>query len=789
MSDARPTPIEVVDDRRRRVRSAYDGMRMTAALLSLLLLLGFGTSANQTSAGLNADLLRAVHKLPALITNSLQVLGVLAALAGPIAVVIVQLVRGHLRRLGVGLLTATLATLVTALLAVAIRHADHLAIHHALSLTTSSRVTSPLDPYLAGWLTLIIASGLTLVGALRAAMVAAVVVYMISAFGTAEASVLALVMSEVLGAAIGLSVRYAVGVSNERAPAETIADALRIRDIHLISMTRLAPDSDHRTYAARDRVDRGYWIDVLDRDNVATGWLYRLYRITRLQGEITSGPALSIERVAEQRMLLALAAQSTGARVPRFVAAAECGDRAIALAYEAVTGIPIAELNRPLLDEEVLDLWRNGELLHHGGVSHPRLTPRLVRLDEDGIVLPVLDEGTVVASPLRMDLDRAQVLVTTALSVGPERAVALATDALGATELGKIARVLQPVGLTRETRRTLKAHKSLLEDLRNRLTTGEDNVSETPLRLERVRPRTVIALAGLIVAAWLLIGQLGSVDLITVLRHAKWQWLPGLVAASALTYVAAAVSLQGYVREKLSLVRTTMAQLASSFAGFVLPPALGPVAINLRYLQRCGLSVAAAAASVGTSQVVNGISHALLLAALAAATGRDQGGPTVPGWAYYALGGLAAIALIAVSIPRWRRWLIARIQPMLHDLGPRLVDLIGRPRKLVQAVGGAMLLNAAYILALWCAVRAFNGSPAVLTVAVVYLAGAAIGSVAPTPGGIGAIEVALSTGLATAGMPSTAAVSAVLLYRIATFWLPVPVGWLAMNRLQHARLL
>jgi uncharacterized membrane protein YbhN (UPF0104 family) len=34
-------------------------------------------------------------------------------------------------------------------------------------------------------------------------------------------------------------------------------------------------------------------------------------------------------------------------------------------------------------------------------------------------------------------------------------------------------------------------------------------------------------------------------------------------------------------------------------------------------------------------------------------------------------------------------------------------------------------------------------------------------------------------------MASAAAISAVLLFRLATFWLPVPAGWLAMRWLQR----
>ncbi len=81
--------------------------------------------------------------------------------------------------------------------------------------------------------------------------------------------------------------------------------------------------------------------------------------------------------------------------------------------------------------------------------------------------------------------------------------------------------------------------------------------------------------------------------------------------------------------------------------------------------------------------------------------------------------------------------------------------------------------------------RAVGGSVALASVAVVYLTGSAIGSAVPTPGGVGAVEAALSAGLAAAGMPGAKAVSAVLLFRLATFWLPVPIGWAAMNYLQR----
>ncbi|HTP17229.1 MAG TPA: lysylphosphatidylglycerol synthase domain-containing protein [Streptosporangiaceae bacterium] len=52
-------------------------------------------------------------------------------------------------------------------------------------------------------------------------------------------------------------------------------------------------------------------------------------------------------------------------------------------------------------------------------------------------------------------------------------------------------------------------------------------------------------------------------------------------------------------------------------------------------------------------------------------------------------------------------------------------------------------------------------------------------------GRLGAIEAALVAGLTGVGMRAGPAVSAVLLYRLATYWLPVLPGWLSWRFLQH----
>ena len=60
-----------------------------------------------------------------------------------------------------------------------------------------------------------------------------------------------------------------------------------------------------------------------------------------------------------------------------------------------------------------------------------------------------------------------------------------------------------------------------------------------------------------------------------------------------------------------------------------------------------------------------------------------------------------------------------------------------------------------------------------------------IAAASPTPGGLGAIEAATIAGLTGIGISSGPAVSAVLVYRLATYWLPVLPGWYSWRVLQR----
>jgi glycosyltransferase 2 family protein len=214
---------------------------------------------------------------------------------------------------------------------------------------------------------------------------------------------------------------------------------------------------------------------------------------------------------------------------------------------------------------------------------------------------------------------------------------------------------------------------------------------------------------------------------------------------------------------------------------------VGGVALNIRYLNKAKVPPAEAASSVGVSQVFAFALHMLLLVIFIALTGGSASTPFhPPDWAYIALAVLGAAVLGVLALPAGRRLIRSRVAPALGQVIPRLIDITQRPAKLGEGIGGALLLTFSYILCLDASVRALGGHAPFFALAVVYLAGSAVGSVVPTPGGLGAVELALSGGLTTIAHVHTAiALSAVLLFRLLSFWLPIPFGWVAMNYLQR----
>ncbi len=335
--------------------------------------------------------------------------------------------------------------------------------------------------------------------------------------------------------------------------------------------------------------------------------------------------------------------------------------------------------------------------------------------------------------------------------------------------------------------------EDLLTQIRHEVLRIRPQAPVEPARLERVRPRTLISFIAGAIGAYFLLTQLTHIEFGPLIAHAEWGWVAAAVLFSMASYFAAAMALLGFVPERVPFLRTVAAQVAGSFVKIVAPAAVGGVALNTRFLQRAGVRPGLAVASVGASQLFGLGCHILMLLSFGYLTGTEKTPSLSPSRTVIAgLLTVAVLVLVVTSVPFLRKFVVTRVRSLFAGVVPRMLDVLQRPQKLVTGIGGMLLLTACFVMCLDASIRAFGDestSISIASVAVVFLAGNALGSAAPTPGGVGAVEATLTVGLIAVGLPKEVAAPAVLLFRLLTLWLPVLPGWLAFNHLTRKQAL
>ncbi|MEV0373899.1 lysylphosphatidylglycerol synthase transmembrane domain-containing protein [Streptomyces sp. NPDC050636] len=845
-----------------RVHRPVDLLRLLLGVVGIALVLALATFAHGTTQGLENDIGTGAKAAPRLLINLAGLTSSVAVLIVPVAFAVERLIKRDGLRIADGVLAAVLAHGVSLATDLWVAEAAAPSIRDALTQPLESGgLTPPVHSYLAPVIAYMTAVGMSRRPRWRVAMWFVVLLDVVAVLVGRYTTPFAIVTTLLIGWTVAYGTLYAVGSPNVRPTGQNLLAGLRRVGFRPVSAMRaedvINPDHpEHSELSERGRryivtLEDGPPIDVtvVDREQQAQGFFYRVWRRLSLRGINQRRSLQSLRQALEQEALLAYAAIAAGANAPKLIATSELGPDAVMLVYEHIGGRSLDSL----ADEEITDAlmhsaWRQVEALQSRRIAHRRLVGDALLVDRSGnIVLTELRGGEIAAGDLVLRMDIAQLLTTCGLRVGAERAVAAAVEVLGPDAVADSLPLLQPIALSRTTRATLRqlarerskrereavlaASEAAKEAREARAAEGpkdrktlraERNAAKTaqkraleeaseeareedllaqirrqvllirptaviePAKLERLSPRILISWIAGAVAVYLLLSQLANFNLGDVISEAQWGWVLIAMFFSALTYIAAAMSLLGFVTEKVSFVRTVIAQIAGNFVKLVAPAAIGGVALNTRFLQRAGVRPGLAVASVGASQLFGLGSHILLLLIFGYLTGTHDTPQISPSRTVIAgLLTVAVLVLIATAVPALRKFVSTRVRSLFAGVVPRMLDILQRPRKLITGIGGMLLLTAANVMCLDASIRAFGGGDQIsyAAIAVAFLAGNALGSAAPTPGGVGAVETALLGALSVAGLAGDVAFPAVLLFRLMVFWLPVLPGWLAFTYL------
>ncbi|MET7366860.1 lysylphosphatidylglycerol synthase transmembrane domain-containing protein [Streptomyces sp. NPDC005566] len=844
-----------------RVHRPSDLLRLLVGVLAIVLLFSIAAFAQGTTTGLEDDISKGTDQAPDLLIKIAGLVSSIAVLLVPVAFAIERLVKRDGLRIADGVLAAVLAHGVTLATDLWVARSASGTIRDALTQPQpGDALTDPVHGYLAPVIAYMTAVGMARRPRWRVVLW---VVLLLDAFAMlvgGYTTPFSIILTVLIGWTVAYGTLYAVGSPNVRPTGQHLMAGLRHVGFRPVAAMRTEEAADNADQSDRGRrylvtLDNGPPLDVtvVDREQQAQGFFYRVWRRLTLRTITQRRSIQSLRQALEQEALLAYAAIAAGANAPKLIATSELGPDAVMLVYEHIGGRSLDSMeDEEITDDLVRGAWRQVKALQSRRIAHRRLTGDAILVDRSGTVFVTdLRGGEIAAGDLILRMDVAQLLTTTGLRVGAERAVAGALAVLGPDAVADSLPLLQPIALSRSTRATLRriarersqrereavleasqAAKQAKADQQDEATGGdrktarkslrtekqaekraiddaldeareEDMLAQIrrqvllirpqapvePVRLERIKPRTLFSFIAGSIAAYFLISQVTQANFSTVVEQAEWGWVAAALGFSALSYIAAAMSLLGFVPERVPFRKTVVAQVAGSFVKIVAPAAVGGVALNTRFLQRAGVRPGLAVASVGASQLFGLGCHILLLALFGYLTGTERTPDSLTPSRTVIAGLLTAAVLVLVvtAIPFLRKFIVTRVRSLFAGVVPRMLDVVQRPQKLVTGIGGMLLLTGLFVLCLDASIRAFSG-PGVpqlsyASIAVVFLAGNAIGSAAPTPGGMGAVEGALTLGLIAVGLPSEVAAPAVLLYRVMTLWLPVLPGWICFNQL------
>jgi uncharacterized membrane protein YbhN (UPF0104 family) len=574
-----------------------------------------------------------------------------------------------------------------------------------------------------------------------------------------------------LGIAIGSLISLAFGAPTDRPNSQQVISALHECGIELRTLTQLSwPVTGPDMFRATTPDGAALMVKVFadedrDRDRLARAFHWLMVR--NAQDEHSG----TVQMTSEHAVLSMVAAVRAGARVPEpvvaYPVASGRGTRGALLAWVDVEGGVLDSLRaEEISDAALVDLWHSLSILRQHRLAHRQLRADNIILDEhDQAWLIGFGPAELGATDRQLDMDVAELLVSVAVKVGADRAISTAIAGMGAPAIEAAEGYIQPLALSGVTR--AKAHQYD----QSRSVTSAAGRAKAALR-PGGRPDVLIP-------------QLSNAGAaITALKDANWWWVLAASPAVFVVIVFATLLQLGAIPSELPFRPTYIVEFGGSFLNKVTPNGVGSMALSFRYLQKAGVGSGSATASVGLMQIVSLLANLVLVTAFFAATGRKT--PvhfSLAGheWVFIVLAGvLAGLGLLALT-PPGRRFFHDKIWGFLRSAGVTVAEVANSPRHVTLTIGGAVGWPLVEIVAFALCVHAVGGTLPFVEVAAVYMGGNLLASVAPTPGGLGALEAALIAGLSGLGMPAGAAASAVLIFRLLTFWLSIPVGWAALR--------
>jgi len=309
-----------------------------------------------------------------------------------------------------------------------------------------------------------------------------------------------------------------------------------------------------------------------------------------------------------------------------------------------------------------------------------------------------------------------------------------------------------------------------------------------------------LALAGL--ALWAVLDHRGELSGFSyALGHLRWGWAAVGLVAEAGSYLAFAVAqrrLLAVVGAEVALGPVAVIVLVATTIANSLPA--GPVVstvFSFRQFRRRGADEVGAGWVLVAILVCAGVSLALLTAVGLAVAGAEGSGSDL----YGVTAGVVVLSVGGAALLVQRRavlWAADGLLRALHHLPwwstegarqalERLEMHLAQVRISAREMAAAVAWTAGnWVLDCGCLCLAFLAVGAPVPwhgLLLAYGAGQLAANLPVTPGGLGVVEGSMTIALVAFGGELATTATAVLLYRVLSYWVELPVGWAAWGGL------
>lgn len=558
------------------------------------------------------------------------------------------------------------------------------------------------------------------------------------------------------------------------------------------ALSGIALDPDRLTYLDQQPVGatlaraeltdgRTVLVKAYGRDAADAAFASRLWRSMWYRDDGRALSATGLQQVEHESLMLLEGARA-GVRVPELISwgRGEAGDAVIATTW--LEGDRLAQRSADEIDDLLLaQCWNALSGLAAAGLAHGSIDAHRLVIVGDHVVFDDFSTSELAVDDMACATDVAQMLVTTTLAVGADRAIAAARDGIDDDRLAKALEVLQRSALSSALQRDVREAKLSLKGLRSEVAAAIETELPDLVQLVRVTWGSVamVALAGF--AAYALITSLADIGLDTIadeVADARWSWVAVAFILAQLTNVGEYVSLTGMLERPVPFGPTIMLRYAISFISLAVPSEVGAIAMNVRYMQRLGVSSAAAVAQGPLLTIFSKGFDIILLVVTSRIIGQTvdlddvDSGPILRLLLLVLV--LAVIGVITTfAVPSVRRRVLGPVKEGFSAVKGSVTD----PERLMRVAGGTLMSRLLFAMTLSAAVATYGGSISFSQAIFVNSAVSLVVGLMPVPGGIGVGEAALTAGLVTVGVPESSALAAAITHRMVTVYIPPVYGW------------